>query len=134
MMVTHINTKLIPLTEQQGPSFPVEELPSEVRTFAEEVAEAYQVPVDLPAGLILSTIAAVIGKQYKVSIRPDWTEPCNIYLVIAMPPASRKSPVFTAVVEPIEMAEKHDLNEVMKYMVETSRKIEIGEKKIKYLN
>lgn len=132
--MNHINTKLIPLFEQQGPSFPVEELPSDVRKFAEEVAEAYQVPVDLPAGLILSTIAAVIGKQYKVSIRPDWTESCNIYLAIAMPPGSRKSPVFNAVVEPIEMAEKHDLNTVKEHMIETSKKIEIGEKKIKYLN
>ena len=39
-------------------------------------------------------------------MRPGWREPCNLYTVVAMPPGSRKSAVFKAMVAPILHAER----------------------------
>jgi len=99
--------EVIPLDRHQLPDFPTTALPAPLRDYAQEVAEAYQVPEDLPGTLMLSTLAAGVGKRVVVQVRPDWSEPCNLYTVVALPPAHRKSAVFKAVNAPLERYEKH---------------------------
>ena len=47
-----------PFTRAHGPEFPSTSLPMGMRPYVEEVAEAYQVPVDLPANLALASSSA----------------------------------------------------------------------------
>lgn len=91
----------MPFARYQVPSFPVEVLPRWVRDYVEAVAVSFQVPHDLPAMLVLAVGGAVAAKAYEVEVKSGWTEPTNIYVVVAMPPASRKSPVFNVVAKPI---------------------------------
>jgi len=65
------------------------------------VAEAYQVPRDLPFFLILSILSTCTGGRRVARIRPNWTEQVSIYSVTALPPGTRKSPVFKAVTGPL---------------------------------
>lgn len=123
--------KLIPLDKQCGPEFPLETLPPVLQNYVKEVSMSYQVPYDLPASLVLAACATAIGKQYNVQIKPDWIEPCNIFVGIAMPPASRKSPVFKAVMTPIEEAEHREWNKNKDLIKENNNKRSITEKKIK---
>ena len=123
--------KLFPLDDQCGPEFPLETLPPVLRNYVKEVSLSYQVPRDLPASLVLAVCATAIGKQYNVQINPDWTEPCNIFVGIAMPPASRKSPVFKAVMAPIEEAEQREWDKNKDIIKESNNKRAITEKKIK---
>ncbi|MCG7928399.1 MAG: DUF3987 domain-containing protein, partial [Candidatus Thiodiazotropha taylori] len=97
---------IVPLTAEELPPFPVEALPPVLRRFSEEVAESYQVPVDLPAMLSLVTAAVPLGKYLKIQLGPDWSEPCNIYLAVALPPASRKSAVVSTMTKPLYAFEK----------------------------
>lgn len=88
------------------PPFPVACLPPPLRDFAEALAETHQVPVDLPAVLMLPTVAALIAKKVEIKAGPGWCEPCNLYAVVALPPAHRKSAVFRDVTQPLEDIER----------------------------
>jgi len=97
----------VPLdTDAELPPFPVEVFPEWVRTFVEQLATATQTPVDLPAMIVLAALAAASGGRILAVPRSGWEEPTNLFVAVAMPPASRKSPVFRPVVEPLRLAER----------------------------
>jgi len=98
--------KPIPLDRLERPPYPVNALPQVIRDYVVAVAESLQVPVDLPANLIMTAISAPLSKRFCVQVLPDWVEPCNLYSVTALPPAHRKSATFKAVTDPIEEMEK----------------------------
>lgn len=88
------------------PPFPVDVFPEWLRTFATQLAHATQTPVDLPCMIILAALAAASGGRMIAVPRSGWEEPTNLFVAVAMPPASRKSPVFRPVVEPLRLAER----------------------------
>ncbi|WP_049579108.1 YfjI family protein [Streptomyces sp. SBT349] len=97
----------IPLTRRrQLPAFPTDTLPEWLRAYVEAVAEETQTPPDLPAVVALSVLATAAGGRSVVHIRGNWREPTNLFTVVALPPANRKSAVFTAMTEPLFEAEE----------------------------
>ena len=105
----------IPLRSVRAvPPFPLASLPSWVHAKVAAVAHETQTPVDLAGTLALACLATAAAGKVRVLVRPEhgWNEPTNLYLVCALPPGSRKSPVFNAMTKPILAAEKH-LQEVM---------------------
>jgi hypothetical protein len=95
----------IPLAAPSVPPFPLHALPLNLRLYAEELAEAAQVPPDLPTMLMLAVGAAALANKYEVHITPDWREPCNLFVAVVLPPGHRKSAIFRAVVAPLDRAE-----------------------------
>jgi putative DNA primase/helicase len=96
----------VPLGYQAKPVvFPAHRLPPALNAFAVEVAHATQTPVDLPAVLILSALAAAVGGHVRVEVRLGWVEPLNLFTTVAMAPGARKTPVFMRITRPIEAAE-----------------------------
>jgi replicative DNA helicase len=93
---------------RQVPTFPIHALPGWIRAKAEATAHQTQTPVDLAGTLALACLATAAGGKVRVDVRPEhgWSEATNLYLVAALPPASRKSPVFNAMTAPILEAEK----------------------------
>jgi hypothetical protein len=89
------------------PTFPVDALPSWVADMVAAVAEFTQTPPDLPAVVALAALSAAAGGRAVVEVRGTWREPVNLYAVVAMPPGSRKSPVFAAITAPLLDAERH---------------------------
>ncbi|MFE0460490.1 YfjI family protein [Kitasatospora sp. NPDC058965] len=83
------------------PTFPTEALPNWVRRQVEAVAEFTQTPPDMAATMALAALATAAGGRVHAEIRPGWREQTNLYLVCAMPPASRKSDVFAAMTDPV---------------------------------
>lgn len=97
----------IPLgTHAALPVFPVTALTPWVAEHVSAVAEFTQTPPDLAATMALAALATAAGGRVQVEIRPGWREQSNLYLVCAMPPASRKSDVFAAMTEPIYDVER----------------------------
>ncbi|NWF27991.1 DUF3987 domain-containing protein [Streptomyces sp. PKU-EA00015] len=88
---------------QQGPlpTFPVDALPAWAAEQAYAVAEFTQTPTDMAATMALAVLSTAAGGRVHVQIRDGWVEQTNLYLVVAMPPASRKSDVFAAMTRPI---------------------------------
>lgn len=97
----------IPLkSRRELPTFPVDTLPGWLREFTAAVAEETQTPVDLPGSIALSVLAAAAGGRAVVQVRGNWREPTNLFVVVALPPANRKSAVFSLLTEPLYEAEK----------------------------
>ncbi|MEU9654993.1 DUF3987 domain-containing protein [Streptomyces chartreusis] len=83
------------------PAFPVEALPTWVAEQVNAVAEFTQTPADMAATMAIAALSTAAGGRVHVQIRDGWVEQTNLYLVVAMPPASRKSDVFAAMTRPI---------------------------------
>ena len=101
-----------PLGQFNLPIFPLEAFPRQLCVlcaFCEAVAESYQVPADLPAMLVLSVGGASLAKRIVVHVRGDHWEPVNLFTVVALPPANRKSGVFRAVTEPLTYFERQEV-------------------------
>jgi hypothetical protein len=91
----------IPLDEIEVLQFPTDLLPTWARSWVAAQAEATQTPPDLAGFSVLGVLAAALAKKYAVGVRPAWSEPLNIMLVVALPPGNRKSAVFSAATAPI---------------------------------
>lgn len=92
---------LVDTANRAAPAFPLSALLSWTRAKVEAVAHDTQTPPDLAC---LSTAA---GGRVSVLVRPEigWREPVNLYMVAALAPGSRKSPVFSNLTAPITAAE-----------------------------
>ena len=90
------------------PRFPLASLPTWLQAEVEAVAHETQTPPDLAATVALSVLATAAGGKVRVDVRPGvrWSEPVNLYTVAALPPGTRKSPVFKAILKPLRDAEK----------------------------
>lgn len=97
-----------PLTGQRHslPPFPIDALPVWLADHVRAVAEFNQVPADLPACLGLAVLSTAAAGKLLLEIKPGWSEPVNVFTVIAMPPGTRKTPVFRAMMRPVKDAEK----------------------------
>ncbi|WP_314171477.1 DUF3987 domain-containing protein [Streptomyces winkii] len=109
----------IPLNARpQLPRFPLHALPSWLGDFCSALAEETQTPPDMAAALGLSVLATAAGGRVVVRVRGRWHEPTNLYVVVALPPANRKSAVFSAMTGPVYEAEKHLANQAAGSIVE----------------
>lgn len=91
----------LPLGEFEPPKFPLEILPVWVREMAEAVGICLSIPVDAAAMFTLACLSTACQKRVVVKIRDGWVEPLTLWVLIAMPPANRKSPLFRQLLAPI---------------------------------
>ncbi|QNA74159.1 DUF3987 domain-containing protein [Streptomyces sp. So13.3] len=97
----------VPLTgHRQLRAFPAHALPGWLREFTEAVAEETQTPIDLAGCIALAVLATAAGGRAVVNVRGNWREPTNLFVVVALPPANRKSAVFDLLSNPLYDAEK----------------------------
>jgi hypothetical protein len=88
--------------DREPPAFPPETLPIWLRGFVDELAAETQTPPDLAAMLGLSVIGAANAGSVQVEAWGSWREPLNLYVAVALPPASRKSAVFQRMIGPVQ--------------------------------
>lgn len=89
--------------------FPVEALDIApwLAAFVREVSRASQTPSDLAGLAALSVIGAAGARVYRVAIREGgFTEGLNIWTATLLPPAARKSSVFSLALRPVADAEE----------------------------
>ncbi|MGO1049187.1 YfjI family protein [Crossiella sp. CA198] len=102
------------------PPFPIHAFPAWLGDHVAAVATATQTPTDLAACIALAALSTATAGRSIVQVRPGWEEPCNIYTVVVLPPASRKSAVFRALTKPVLRAEK-ELIEASKETIEAAK-------------
>ena len=90
------------------PTFPTAALPTWVRAFVEAETLHAETPPDLPAVLTLAGLATAVAGKARINPAPGWYEPLNLFCLVAMPPASRKSAVFSAVNRPLIEYERQE--------------------------
>jgi hypothetical protein len=90
------------------PAFSLECLPGWLRSWVSAEAEATQTPPDLAGLLSLDVCGAGLATKYRVEVRRGWTEPTNLFVVIALPPGDRKSAVFRDATAPVQEHEQEE--------------------------
>jgi hypothetical protein len=73
----------------------------------------------------LSTAA---GGRAEVEIRGSWREPANLFTVVVLPPGSRKSAVFAALIRPLLAAEAALIENTKPAIVEAELALRVAEK------
>jgi hypothetical protein len=109
------------------PVFPVEALPDWLRDYVTELARATQTPPDLPGVMVLGVLAAAAGGRAVIEPRPDWREPTNLFLGVAMAPGNRKSAVAKAVAAPLHRAEESETQRMKGKIAEATTQKQIAE-------
>ena len=98
----------LPFDEYDLPAFPVDALPEVIRRYVLAVAESTQTPVDMAAVEALGIVSLCSQGKYFIRGNADWAEPLNIYTVVILPPAERKSSVLSMMIRPVEEYEKEE--------------------------
>jgi len=88
------------------PLFPLRALPPALRDFVHAETKFAQAPIDLSAMLVLGCCSAAIAGRAEIEIEPGYVEPLNLFVVVALPPAERKSATFRDVFQPLHDVEK----------------------------
>lgn len=94
--------------EYDLPTFPVDALPETVRRYVLAVAESTQTSVDMAAVEALGVVSLCSQGKYFIRGNADWAEPLNIYTVVILSPAERKSSVLSMMIRPVEEYEKEE--------------------------
>ena len=103
---------LVPLDTPELPALHADWLPSWAGDFAAALAAETETPAELPAALVLASCATAAARRLRVLVRPGWFEPCNLWLVCALPPGNRKSAVQRAACEPLMTWERQQARDM----------------------
>jgi replicative DNA helicase len=110
----------LPFETFDVPTFPVLALPKVLREFVLALAEATQTPPDLAAMLSLAAVSATVAGRIEIEAREGFIEPLNIFAVVALPPANRKTAVAREVIRPLLKFER-DLAEELRPQISAQR-------------
>lgn len=91
----------VPFQDINRPRFPTDELPGDMASMVECLADSTQTPEEMAGLLSLGVLAALYQSRFDVQITPDWKEPLCLYCVAVAPPGERKSAVISALTKPI---------------------------------
>ena len=123
---------IIPFSEHNLPTFPVNVLPEKLKEYITQVSESLQIPVDMPAMLSLAVCSYCVS-EYRISPKPDWIEPLNLYVAIIMPPASKKSAVLKHITEPLKKYEQRLIEDCSQAVTKNQSERRVLESKQKKL-
>ncbi|MCE5295338.1 MAG: DUF3987 domain-containing protein [Chlamydiales bacterium] len=87
--------------EPNLPEWPKNIFDEQTQRYVDELTRSTETPPELASMLCLATIATAAQKKYIVEVKKGYCEPVNIYTLPILPPASRKSAVFTEITSPI---------------------------------
>jgi hypothetical protein len=109
MTATHLGAGATPLNAGHGYArrFPYNALPQRMREYAVDLAVRKQVPVDLPALVMLGIISSIAAPRIVIRRDRDWTQPTNLYIACGLESSAGKSPVFEELRKGVQAAEFH---------------------------
>lgn len=81
--------------------WPEEVFPEPFGIFAKELSRSVETPPELAGMLLLAVVAAVVQKKYRIQVKEDYQETVNLWILGILPPASRKSKIYTTITAPL---------------------------------
>lgn len=94
--------------EYETPPITADVLPLTLRSFARSLANTTETPEAMAVMCVLSTLATALQGKFEVKPKnnDNYSEPLNIYVITALPPANRKSAVLKYCTNPLIEWEK----------------------------
>lgn len=124
-----------PPDQKQGlPAFPTGALPPVLGEYVRAVAASIQVAEDMAASVVLGACAAAVQGRWMLEVKPDWTEPLNLYLLTVARPSERKSPVLREVTAPLYAFERAEQARRAPAIQEAQTQRAVLEKRIAFLS
>lgn len=120
----------LPFNDYDLPDIPAVLLPSPLKEFATALSDHLETPQGAAVLCLLSIAATAVQGKFDVALSKNYHEPLNLYLLVAMPPANRKSPILKQCLAPLrayetEMKKKLEPAIVRERSVYQSKKQEI---------
>lgn len=81
-------------------------LPSPYKEFSEALSNRLETPKSAAILCILSILATAVQNKFVVQAEADYAEPLNLYIMVGMPPANRKTAILKSCVKPVIDYEK----------------------------
>lgn len=123
-----------PDKKQELPAFPIGALPPVLGEYIQAVAASIQVAEDMVASAVLGVCAAAVQGRWTLEVKPDWTEPLNLYLLTVARPSERKSPVLREVTAPLYAFERAEQARRAPILQEAQTQRAVLEKRIAFLS
>ena len=92
----------MPIEAGERMPFPTDALSAWHEAWVLATAETSQTPPDLGAMMSIAAVCTAVARKYRIRTFEEHTEPLNLYLMVVLPPGSRKSSVTAAATAPIE--------------------------------
>ena len=92
-------------SSQALPAFPAHALPDSAARFAHEMAESYQVPIDMVCCFMLGVASSALVGRAEVQPKhaeDHYAEPIQLYMLCKGESGERKTPVLNALKQPLE--------------------------------
>lgn len=102
----------VPFEGEESPCLVPSILPERLREFVCVAAEAVQVPAELVLINALASMAIAIQGKARVVIHEDYSEPLNLYALVALPPGERKSAIVELCKRPLREWEQQAFMEI----------------------
>ncbi|WP_166257673.1 YfjI family protein [Marinobacter salicampi] len=125
---------LIPLSAPSLPGLDPKLLPDWAGEYARAVAAETETSPELAVGMILAACSTAAARSVRVELNEGHTEPCNIWIVAALPPGNRKSAVQAAATAPLvnwEQSQASALNDEIKRLSSERMTIEARAKELR---
>jgi hypothetical protein len=97
---------VIPLDTPMLPPLPDDVFPSWLNAMVNAVAAHTETPRELPGMLGLAVLGAACQKSFVVQPEAGYTEPLNIWTIVALEPGNRKTSVMQAMTRPLMEKER----------------------------
>jgi len=105
-----------------------------IEEFVRELSRSTETPIELSAMITLAVVAVAAQKKYRIQIKPDYSEPVNIWSLVILPPASRKSRVYAEITKPLrkwEMEQKQLHEPLIKSAASQCKTMEVRIKELR---
>lgn len=113
--------------------WPSNVFPSPFNEFINELSRSTETPLELSAMLTLAVVATSAQNKYTVQVKSDYSEPVNLWTVVILPPASRKSKVYGETTKPLREWELEQKIRMEPIILSTESKRKTIEGRIKEL-
>ncbi len=104
-----------------------------LRDYTAAISEALQVPLDLPAMLVLPIAAVTVAQKAEVELREGWREVPAIWSLVLLESGERKSATFARMIEPISEWERAEAARLAPMIVEQRERRQMAEQRLAQL-
>ncbi len=123
----------IPLDENQPPAMDPNILPGIVGDMVRAVSIETETPLELATGIGLSVIATACQGKIIIEIKPGYREPLNLWVIVALDPANRKTSVLSRMTAPLTAWEREQHKQMEPRIKEAASRRQNQESRIKSL-
>ncbi|SDW21160.1 Bifunctional DNA primase/polymerase, N-terminal [Albimonas donghaensis] len=125
--------ELVPLEGGDLPRLSPDMLGGWLGDYASALATSTETPFEMAACLTLGAASVAAARRVRVRVKPDYFEPCNLWLLPALAPGNRKSAVEKAAARPLRDWEREKAEAMASEIAVSASELEVAKGRSKEL-